>query len=143
MFDENKSNSLFTKPISEASIQYLKNRNVVSVEYFEALRKGMFGILDENTIQIKGIPYAINCILGESKDSIYDIRGTNDLYRLDPSVGTAFSVLYGDDYLAFKPNDERVYFRSLSSDEEVLVAESYDDFINQIRMEDTNDEKSN
>ena len=136
MFDEMKSKSLFSRQISDDYIQYLRERKVVSAAYFQALREGNVGVLDENMILINDVPYAVNCILGKSQEAIYDIRGTNDLYQLDPSNGTVFSVLYGDSYLFFKPNDERVFFRSLASDEEVLVADSYDDFINKIKMED-------
>lgn len=118
--------------ISEKYYRFLEDRKVISKEYFSALRSGQFGILCENVLIIQGKPYCLNCILGQSDESIYDIIETNKLYGLSKDDGTVFAVLYGDDYLYFKPNDSKVYYKSLSSDEDFLVSNSYKEFLSKI-----------
>ncbi len=124
------------KPIiSDRYYKYLDDRSVVSDEYFTALKKGQFGILEENVLIIDESPFCLNCILGESEDSIFDIIGTNSLYNLSKEDGTVFAVLYGDDYLFFKPNDKRIYYKSISSDDEILVASTYNEFLGKIKFQ--------
>ena len=41
----------------------------------------------------------------------------------------------GDDYVFFKPKDQKVYFFECSTEEETLVAENFDLFVNIINKE--------
>ena len=136
-FNVPETKESFTFPVSNRYYSFLDGRRIVSTEYLEALKNGCVGIMLENTIIIQESPFCLNCILGESSENIFDIIETNKLYNLSPDDGTAFAVLYGDDYLFFKPNDSRVYYRSISTDKVVLLANSYSDFLSLIRYEDT------
>lgn len=132
LFNNNDTKESYIKPISRGHLLYLENRGIISRDYYHALLIGDYGILKENKLEINGTPFCVNCILGQSDDQIFDIIGTNSLYNLQPEKKTAFSVLYGDDYLFFKPNDEKIYYWSISLDEEILLADTYNDFLSMI-----------
>ncbi|MBQ6520495.1 MAG: hypothetical protein IJI14_17405 [Anaerolineaceae bacterium] len=119
-------------PIPELYFTYLNERKIISEGYQKALRNDSVGILEENKIIIQNKPFCVNCILGKSSESIFDIIGTNKLYGLNPEEGTVFAVLYGDDYLFFKPDDKRIYYKSISSDEIIPLASCYTEFLSMI-----------
>ena len=135
-FNKTETTASFAPTISDKYFRFLDEREVVSEEYRASLKSGLFGILTENVIMIDNKPFCVNCILGESEDSIFDIIGTNQLYAINANDGTVFSVLYGDDYLFFKPNDTKVYYKSISTDEIVTLADSYNAFLSMVEDQD-------
>ena len=142
MFDELETKASYIFPVSEKYFGYLKKRKVISREYINTLKSGGVGILTENFILINDVPYSVNCLLGESKESIFDIIETNSLYGLSSEDGTAFAVLHGDDYLLFLPNDAGVYYKSISTDERVLLAKSFTLFLGMISFQNEGQKKS-
>ena len=138
-FNQRDTDESFIKPISEEYFDYFKEREIVSDEYFRALRNGEYGILEENMLLINNTPFCLNCLLGESKESIFDIRGTNSLYGVSKDEGTAIAVLYGDDYIFLKPNDPKIYYKSISTDEELLIADTYNGFIKKLSFQEVDE----
>ena len=134
-FNKKETKESYIFPVTGKYYRYLAEREVISKEYKEALEGEQVGILMENVVIIQKKPFCVNCILGESNESIFDIIGNNEIYKLSKETGTVFAVLYGDDYLFFKPQDPHVYYKSISTDEEVLVANTYKDFIELIWFE--------
>lgn len=130
---------LFRKKIPQKYLEYLKERKVVSEEYLDSLKNGIFGILEENVLFIENKPFCVECFLGASNDDVYDIIRSNELFELEPQKGTAFAVLYGDDFLYFKPDDTKVYYFNRIDNTSVCIAESYNSLIGLIKMEE-NDE---
>lgn len=139
IFNQRDTDESFIKPISEEYFDYFKEREIVSDEYFRALRNGEYGILEENMLLINNTPFCLNCLLGESKESIFDIRGTNSLYGVSKDEGTAIAVLYGDDYIFLKPNDPKIYYKSISTDEELLIADTYNGFIKKLSFQEVDE----
>lgn len=136
-FDFKNTKKYFLFPVGKSHFDFLADRKIGSVQYFEALRNGQYGYLLENVILIQNRPYCVDCILGRSKESICDLIGTNNLYGLSADKGTAFATLVGDDYLFFKPNDPKVYFYDRDTDETILVAANYNGFTELIKDEES------
>lgn len=130
-----ETKKLFRKRIPKKYFEYLQNRGIISNEYFDSLKNGSFGLLEENVLFIDNKPFCVESILGASTEDVYDIIRTNEIYEIEPTQGTAFAILYGDDYLFFKPNDIRVYYCNRMDAVPVCIAESYGSFINSIQME--------
>ena len=142
MFNEKDTKQFFINPIKQQYYDYLLSRGVNHSDYLSALREGNVGILNENVILIGADKYSVNCILGMSNESIFDIIGTNALYGLTPDRGTVIAVLYGDDYIFYKPNDHCLYLSTVSNIEVSVVAESFTEFLTMIHVE-TNDQSTN
>lgn len=138
IFNLLETNDSYIFPVGKEYFDYLKERHIVSKDYICSLKSKQVGILNENVIMIDNRPFCLQCILGSSDDNIFDIIKTNELYKIKADEGTAFGVLYGDDYLLFKPNDERIYYQSLSGDETIAIADTYKDFIAMIKTENAN-----
>lgn len=128
--DAEKTKKFFDEAIQEKHLEFLKERNVISEQYVQALKDGTFGMLEDNTIIINGEEYVVTYILGSSKESIYDLIRVNQFYDIPAEEGTAFAILLGDDYLFFKPNDEKVYFFYRDTEEVTEVAEDFNSFMN-------------
>lgn len=140
VINESETQKLFKKKIPKSYLDYLHKRNVVSEEYYSSIENDLFGILCENVIFIEDTPFCVECILGASEVDVYDILRSNELYGLKSETGTAFAVLYGDDFLFFKPNDNKVYYHNRAKDYSVLIAESYNSLIDLIQMEENENE---
>lgn len=134
-FNVEKTKKYFNDSIQEKHLDFLKDRNITSKGYLQALKEGAFGMLEDNTIQINNEEYIVTYILGSSNESIYDLIRVNQFYDLDPQEGTAFAILLGDDFLFFKPNDEKVYFFYRDTEEVAEIAEDYDSFLNLITFQ--------
>ena len=133
--NETDTKKLFRKKIPEKYFKYLQERKVISKEYVEALKAGIFGVLEENILLIDGKPFCVECLLGASNEDVYDIIRSNELYELEPVKGTAFATLYGDDFLYFRPNDTKVYYYNRLNDSSVCIAESYKSLTDLIKTE--------
>ena len=129
-----KTKRYFNDSIQEKYLDFLKERNITSKGYIQALKDGKFGMLEENFIEINNEEYIVTYILGSSNESIYDLIRVNQFYDLNSEEGTVFAILLGDDFLFFKPNDERVYFLYRDTEEVTEVASDFDSFLSQIKF---------
>ena len=130
-----KTKKYFNDSIQEKYLDFLKERNIISERYIQALKSGNYGILEDNTILINDEEYIVTYILGSSTESIYDLIRVNQFYDLRSEEGTVFAILLGDDFLFFKPNDEKVYFFYRDTEEVTIVAEDYDSFLDLITFQ--------
>ena len=128
-----KTREHYKETLSESYYDYLLKRGINSTSYIQALRGGLFGVLDENCIVIDGYDYCIRCVLGMSEENIYDLIQTNVLYGLSPAEGTVIAVTEGDDYMFLKPDEDTVYFCFREDEEITRVADNYEAFISMIK----------
>lgn len=126
--DIEKTSEDFRKKITRRYFAFLEKRSVTATDYIQALKEGVFGYLENNTLLIMGVAYNVSYILGASKTDIYDIIRVNQIYGIEPDEGTIFAITRGDDYLFFKPNDAAVYFFCRDTEEDIKVAEDYKAF---------------
>ena len=134
MINESETRECFKKSITKKYFDYLESRGITCKQYLEALRQKKFGFINENMLNIDGRPYSVQCILGRSDESIYDIIKTNELYGIEPVNGTAIAVMYGDDYVYLMPDDEKIYFMDCCFGKSMIIADTYDEFISNIRI---------
>lgn len=130
-----KTKMYFNDSVQGKYFDFLKERNIISESYVQALKKGEYGMLEDNSLIINKEDYVVTYILGSGKESIYDLIRVNQFYGLAPEEGTAFAILLGDDYLFFKPNDKRVYFFYRDTEEVTEVATDYEAFLKQIKFQ--------
>ncbi len=127
--NKEKTRQYFSDAVEKKHLDFLRERDVISKGYIKALKEGQYGMLENNCIYINGEEYIVTYILGASKESIYDLIRVNQFFDLPPEQGTAFAILLGDDFLFFKPYDETVYFFCRDTEEEFVVAEDYNSFM--------------
>ena len=88
--------------------------------------------MNDNILIIDGEEYCLECFLGKSDNTAYDIVSCNKVYGLDDTPVRAIAVLYGDDTICINSLDGRIYF--WNGNDLIKVAENFGEFIKQIQL---------
>lgn len=132
MLIDNKKGDGFFESDSQHIFDYASEKNIVDACYLNFVGKYCGGFVADNTIIINDEEYTIQCFLGTSENTAYDIVKCNKIRDVHETPLCAIALLYGDDLICINANDGHVYFWN---DEDLIkVADNFEDFINKINL---------
>ena len=132
MFIDNKKGKGFFESNSQYILDYVSKKKIVDECYFKFIDKYCGGFATDNMIIINDEEYTIQCFLGTSENTAYDIVKCNKIREVHETPLCAIALLYGDDLICINANDGCVYFWN---DEDLIkVAENFEDFVNKINL---------
>lgn len=129
--DEKKGESFFISD-SKYVLDYVSRKGIDDVFYKNFIENYFGGFVTDNTITVSNEEYTIQCFLGKSENTAYDIVKCNEIRELDKTPLCAIAMLYGDDLICINANDGRVYF--FDDNELILLSENFELFIKSINL---------
>lgn len=132
MFIDKKKGEKFFISDSKYILNYIFKKGIDDVFYKTFIETNYGGFVVDNIIMVSNEEYTIQCFLGKSENTAYDIVACNNIRELDKTPLCAIAMLYGDDLICINANDGAVYF--FNDNELVLLASNFESFFKSIKL---------
>ena len=130
--DKLKNSTFFEDDAEQYMLNYLCSKGINNYDYINFFKKHGLGFFNDNILYINEDEYSIECFLGSSENSAYDIIKCNKIRDLDSTPVCAIAMLYGDDLICLSNRDLAVYF--WDDNNLVKIADSFSEFIKKIQL---------
>ena len=130
--DIEKSVGFFQQNSYNYISNYLSSQKIVDKNYYSFLKLNQGGFVVNNSIVIDGESFCLQCFLGKSNNTAYDIISCNKIRELNDTQLCAIAMLYGDDLICIDSQSGYIYY--FNDEKLIKLAENFKDFFDKIKF---------